>query len=574
MTVTRTPSADDDAAWIRCDRTAVEVRSTRGVARPEDVLAALRQGARRRADVSALLLDGAGSVWLGVGAGDGRRTARIGVQRDRDGLEVEVTHVEPPAVTRPACGWAAFCPDGVALCDADGFLQYVNPALDDLIAPESGAAVGRDLGAFLFDVTGRSWDDDWRAATDHGNWSGERLLRTPTRGAVPVDVSINLDPPTRRFVVLLRDLRHMRQHARAQASSASVDLITRLAAGLAHDVNNLAAQIVGWSRRALTTEDANVGRRALDEQARLGRDLGDVGWQLLGLTHTETLLSTADLCRVAREVGWLVERLSNRVRTVRVVQPPSTRPRGKSEQRVAHIGIPHPLAVGAGLQLAIRALEGSTPDSAIVVGARRLDGQATLYVTYEPVPAEAADIRGLLHDKVVRRLVDAALAERLDEADLWLDARELPGTIELSLTGRRHAEAARPLPTAVPATRVGGTVLIVDDNQSLRELMEELLKGAFGDVRTATDGVDALEQLSSLGGEVDLIVSDVMMPRMDGVDLCATVRERYPSIQFFLTSGVSLSPSAQARLPGVPFLRKPFELDELFGLLEAQADAQ
>ena len=115
--------------------------------------------------------------------------------------------------------------------------------------------------------------------------------------------------------------------------------------------------------------------------------------------------------------------------------------------------------------------------------------------------------------------------------------------------------------------------LIVDDSPPLRDLMAEILGDSFREVRRAEDGVDALEQLDQLSGHVDLVISDVMMPRMNGVELAVAIRERYPTTPVFLTSGVSLSPSAQQAVPDVPFLRKPFELDELLELLRQLSSA-
>ena len=68
-------------------------------------------------------------------------------------------------------------------------------------------------------------------------------------------------------------------------------------------------------------------------------------------------------------------------------------------------------------------------------------------------------------------------------------------------------------------------ILIVDDSKTVRNLVAFIMKKEGFKVTTAEDGLDGLEKLYSLG-EVDLIVSDVNMPRMDGLTFIKTVREQ------------------------------------------------
>ncbi len=563
----------EQIAWLRCDQRASVVHAAGGPVEPDVVRTALRAGLAARPDVARMLGQRDGGARLGVGVGGSREHFDVSaVPGPQDDVVLRVAGLGRAAfeaADAALSGWADGCPDAVAACDLDGYVLYANPAMTLLLGRHA-------LGLALADqaALGAGWAEIWAALVQGGSWAGELNLQSELRGAVPVHLSLTRDEAHGRYVALVRDLRGMRLHARARASSSSVDLITRLAAGLAHDINNLAAQIVGWSRRASTFEDVAVWRQALGRQADLGRDLGAVGWQLLGLTHTESLVASADLGKVAREVGWLIERLSNRVRTVQVSAP--KRGDGAAAGREGlQFGVPHPLAVGVGLQLAIRALEGSPPDSAIEIGAREAeDGEAVLYVRYQGVDEERAEVRHLMADEMARRLVDAAVAERLHEAGLRVTAIEQPSAIELAVTGARRFEAVRPSRTVIPAPgRSFGVALIVDDSPPLRDLMAEILGDSFREVRRAEDGVDALEQLDQLSGHVDLVISDVMMPRMNGVELAVAIRERYPTTPVFLTSGVSLSPSAQQAVPDVPFLRKPFELDELLELLRQLSSA-
>jgi two-component system chemotaxis response regulator CheY len=69
-------------------------------------------------------------------------------------------------------------------------------------------------------------------------------------------------------------------------------------------------------------------------------------------------------------------------------------------------------------------------------------------------------------------------------------------------------------------------VLIVDDSKTVRNLVAFIMKKEGFKVTTAEDGLDGLEKLYSSTGQVDLIVSDINMPRMDGFTFIKTVREQ------------------------------------------------
>ena len=79
------------------------------------------------------------------------------------------------------------------------------------------------------------------------------------------------------------------------------------------------------------------------------------------------------------------------------------------------------------------------------------------------------------------------------------------------------------------------TILFVDDEPCMRELMAMILKEEGYEVATAIDGLDALVQLRSF--TPDLIISDLQMPRMSGVEFLSVVRHRFPTVPVLAISG-------------------------------------
>jgi two-component system, cell cycle sensor histidine kinase and response regulator CckA len=96
-------------------------------------------------------------------------------------------------------------------------------------------------------------------------------------------------------------------------------------------------------------------------------------------------------------------------------------------------------------------------------------------------------------------------------------------------------------------------VLIVDDDRMVLSLLTRILEAEGWRVYSATDGIDALTFLDT-DARVDIVVSDVMMPRLDGRELAAELGKRFPRLPVLLISGAHLGGRSYAG----PFLPKPF----------------
>jgi PAS domain S-box-containing protein len=126
-----------------------------------------------------------------------------------------------------------------------------------------------------------------------------------------------------------------------------------------------------------------------------------------------------------------------------------------------------------------------------------------------------------------------------------------------------------------PAT---GTVLVVDDYADLRELMEEILRGAGYRVLSASDGTAALTVARDHKGEIDVLLTDIVMPSMLGSDLADQMKLENPGLRVLFMSGFARPIQGQVgRMdPETPLLQKPFMgpelLDKMREILAAPID--
>jgi len=106
------------------------------------------------------------------------------------------------------------------------------------------------------------------------------------------------------------------------------------------------------------------------------------------------------------------------------------------------------------------------------------------------------------------------------------------------------------------------TILVVDDQESLRNLMVTFLSRLGHSCITAVDGVDALDKMKS--NEIDAVVTDIKMPNMDGITLTSKISIQYPDLPIMVmtafeeedTAGLAVCAGAR------DFIKKPFSLNE------------
>jgi len=113
-----------------------------------------------------------------------------------------------------------------------------------------------------------------------------------------------------------------------------------------------------------------------------------------------------------------------------------------------------------------------------------------------------------------------------------------------------------------------GPILVVEDDDDIRDVMQDILASEGFRVDVAKDGLDALSKLD-VGAEPPLILLDMMMPRMDGEAFLKVLRDK-PTLAHapvVVISGSAAARETARKLQATACLMKPFELDELLGMI-------
>jgi two-component system, cell cycle sensor histidine kinase and response regulator CckA len=137
-------------------------------------------------------------------------------------------------------------------------------------------------------------------------------------------------------------------------------------------------------------------------------------------------------------------------------------------------------------------------------------------------------------------------------------------TFQFLLPAAEEAEILRAKELTLQPDSESMTVLVVDDEPSIRRLTARILKSAGHQSLEAEDGCDALEMLEEYHASIGMVLLDLTMPKKNGYETLLEIREKWPHMVVVLSSGYSADEviqSAQADVQG--FLKKPFGRDQL-----------
>jgi len=141
-------------------------------------------------------------------------------------------------------------------------------------------------------------------------------------------------------------------------------------------------------------------------------------------------------------------------------------------------------------------------------------------------------------------------------------------TVFLPAADERAGRVAVPVSAAAPRG-LGETVVLAEDEDALRVLLARVLAGSGYRVISGRNGAEALENARASGGRVDLVLTDVVMPRMNGTDLAASLASEQPDVKVLFMTGHTEDANLLGRFEtaGAEIIQKPFTSEALLGQL-------
>ena len=391
------------------------------------------------------------------------------------------------------------------------------------------------------------------------------LLRDPLGQPTRV-VGANLDVTERkRTEEVLRQSEKMR-------------VVGQMAGGIAHDFNNLLCGVVGYaSMLHQELEHEPHLRRKAEVILTTSQRAADLTARLRSLSRQDDIvLGQLDLHRLIRDACTLLgHSLDRRFRLVHQLEASSSVVQGDAS-----------LVQNAIMNLVLNARDAMPQGGVIKVATctKRLErGLAGTHCDLPPgdyLALSVTDGGTGMSEEVQAHLFEPFFTTKppgegtgLGLANVWACVRGHRGGIVVDSEPNRGTaftlyfplEEQVHLKEMAPAApqRGEGTLLIVDDEASLRELAQELLRKLGYHTIEAANGREAVEYCRAHGAEVDLVLLDMLMPEMDGRQALAAIKEIDPNLPVLMCSGAVSDGPVRALDGAEGILEKPYKWNEL-----------
>ncbi len=385
-----------------------------------------------------------------------------------------------------------------------------------------------------------------------------------------------------RIAGSLEDITEVRRLHDRLLHSQKMEAVGTLAAGVAHDFNNVLTVISGYAE-LLRTRDVEVGstRRAAAEIQTATERASTLIRQMLAFRaqhvgHPQAI----DLGREVLDMSNVLRRLMGGENEVAISVPDEAAwilgDHGQIEQLILNLifNARDAMPNGGRVEIDVRIRRGATavPSSPRVTLTIRDDGvgmdEEVRRRTFDPFfttkdPGAGSGLGLFAVFGIVRQMSGEITVESAPGAGTAFEI-DFPYRVPQSTPAESVPTRASPVSTL--------TILLVEDETRVRELAGEALRTAGYRVVEASDGVEALERLAEVG-PIDLLVSDIVMPRMNGVELTRRLRAEQPDVPVVLVSGYPdrLGGADATPIPACSYLPKPFRPSELLEMVAKAA---
>lgn len=479
--------------------------------------------------------------------------------------------------------------DAISLIGRDGKVLYSSHA----VSPIFGYALSERLGKDIFELI---HPDDRKTARD----LFEALLVQP-RGSTVSDVlryrhkdgswrwiearATNMleETSVQAIAIHYRDITERKLLEQQFYQAQKMEAIGRLAGGVAHDFNNLLTAILGYSDMAIDLLPANSQeRRYATEIKKAGERAALLTRQLLAFSRLQVMEPhVLDLNSVISEMSKILHRLageditvvtSTRASLARIRADPA-----QIEQVIMNLAVNARDAMPNGGRLTFKTSEAALEDLVTADGIRVKGGSYILLEVSDTGCGMTADVRSHIFDpffttKERGKGTGLGLSTvygviKQSGGYIWVASEPGAGTTFSIYLPLVHEELTEPAAATKSAGRARGaeTVLVVDDEDSVRKVVVKILEGIGYRVLDAARGLDALRVCEARKGPIQLLITDMAMPHMKGRELATRVREFHPEIRVLFMTGYAGNKVGAVDVldAGAAFISKPFTADAL-----------
>jgi len=476
--------------------------------------------------------------------------------------------------------------EAVVITDLDGNIVYVNPAWERLTGFARAEIVGlnpRFLKSGKHDP--EFYGTLWTTLVHGGSWSGQLVNQRKDRTLFEAESTVS---PVRdasgrlvNYVQLLRDVTHEKQMEEQLRQSQKMEAVGQLAGGVAHDFNNLLTIILGRGELLLTRlEPESPMKQDVDLVLKTAHRAAALTRQLLAFSRKQVLAMTVlDLNAVVGNMEQMLRRLIGEdIELVTTLAPGLGRVKadpGQMEQVLMNLAVNSRDAMPRGGQLTIETADVADPSGRLPAGARS-GPHVMLAITDTGCGMDATTMSRVFEPFFTTKEVDKGTGLGLSTVygivkqsggEVTVGSEPGAGTQFRIYLPRveETAAASRPMSAGPDSLRGHETILLVEDEPEVRDLVRHILDMSGYTVLEAADGSEALRIGASHSAPIHLIVTDVVMRQIGGASLGQQMRGLRPETRILYMSGYTDDAVIRHGVPGhdTDLLQKPFTAEAL-----------
>jgi two-component system, cell cycle sensor histidine kinase and response regulator CckA len=400
---------------------------------------------------------------------------------------------------------------------------------------------------------------------------------------------------TTHVIETIVDITEHKRTAQALHHSQKMEAVGRLAGGIAHDFNNLMMVVMGHAQRLLQQFATHPARPELEMISQAGTRAAALTKKLLTFSRRQVFEpKELSVTQTLREMEDILQRLiGEHIQVVTVLHP-----------HTGHAMVDPVQLEQVIMNLVLNARDAMPNGGLLNIETDKVDLDEHFVKTH-PGSTPGPYVKIMVHDAGCGMNADTLAhifepffttkepgkGTGLGLATVYGIVKQSRGYIDVISTlgsGSRFTvylpRVAEPALTADPVQEEAKsvpppeTILVVEDDESIRKLIATILQDQGYQVLAAADGQEALQCLQRLKGKCPLVITDVMMPRMSSAALVEAVRALQPEAQVLYMSGYAGDTLlANGLVEGMPFLQKPFLpttlIDKVQDLLRSAASS-
>jgi PAS domain S-box-containing protein len=491
-------------------------------------------------------------------------------------------------------------PDPVVVYDIEGKVVYFNPAFTRVFGWSLGERLGKKMDSF---VPGENWPETKmmiRRVLAGESFSGIESRRCTKAGKIiPVSISgavlRDMDGNPVGSVINLRDISEQKNLESQLHHAQKMEAVGTLAGGIAHDFNNLLQAIQGYTELLLMRKkEGEPGFRELREVIRAAKRGAALTKQLLTFSRkVESKRKPLDLNEEVEELRQLLERTLPKMIQVEFNLQPDLRTINADSAQLKQVL----------MNLAVNAKDAMPEGGKLVIETQNITLDQEFCKRYAEVnPGDYVllsmdDTGHGMEKETLEHIFDPFYTTKevgkgtglglaivygiVKNHEGYVMCYSRPGSGTSFRIYLPSLEAATEHEVSVESQAakspvMGGdeTILLVDDEEFIRELGVDVLGQSGYTVLTASNGEQALEVYRREGERIDLVILDLIMPGMGGGKCLEGLLKIDPQAQVLIASGYSPDASTQGTLEAgaAAFINKPYDTKKLLDLVRKVLD--